>query len=152
MSQGHHFRDSEKGGKGSGIRQGIRTPERARFIQYRLSCGWLADWGIGMIEWNERFGIRFMRISSEMFPFASHAELGYIVEYARSELSAAGKLAMKYGHRLTMHPVRPNRVKSLTVGAIHANCISEGKCCRSFSPRFRVPCRVTRLPRLTRPD
>jgi UV DNA damage repair endonuclease len=48
-----------------------------------------------------------MRISSEMFPFASHAELGYSVEYARPELSAAGKLAMKYGHRLTMHPVWP---------------------------------------------
>jgi UV DNA damage repair endonuclease len=61
--------------------------------------------GVELIEWNERFGIRFMRISSEMFPFASHADLGYSVEHARPELSAAGKLAMKYGHRLTMHPV-----------------------------------------------
>jgi UV DNA damage endonuclease len=60
---------------------------------------------IGLIEWNERFGIRFMRISSEMFPFASHAELGYTLEFAKPELSAAGRLAMKYGHRLTMHPV-----------------------------------------------
>jgi UV DNA damage endonuclease len=63
--------------------------------------------GVGLIEWNERFGIRFMRISSEMFPFASHGELGYRVEYARPELSSAGKLAMQYGHRLTMHPVCP---------------------------------------------
>jgi UV DNA damage endonuclease len=46
-----------------------------------------------------------MRLSSEMFPFASHAELGYTLEFARPELSAAGRLAMKYGHRLTMHPV-----------------------------------------------
>jgi len=58
-----------------------------------------------LVEWNERFGIRFLRISSEMFPFASHAELGYTLEFAKPELSAVGKLAMKYGHRLTMHPV-----------------------------------------------
>jgi UV DNA damage endonuclease len=41
----------------------------------------------------------------EMFPFASHAELGYTLEFAKPELSAAGRVAMKYGHRLTMHPV-----------------------------------------------
>jgi UV DNA damage repair endonuclease len=46
-----------------------------------------------------------MRLSSEMFPFASHAELGYSVDFAKPELSAAGRIAMKYGHRLTMHPV-----------------------------------------------
>ena len=40
-----------------------------------------------------------------MFPFASHAELGYTLEFAKPELSAAGRVAMKYGHRLTMHPV-----------------------------------------------
>jgi UV DNA damage endonuclease len=59
----------------------------------------------GLLEWNERFGIRFMRLSSEIFPFASHAELGYSVEFAKPELSEAGRIAMKYGHRLTMHPV-----------------------------------------------
>src|SRR5579859_1035244 len=58
-----------------------------------------------MLEWNERFRIRFMRLSSEMFPFASHAELGYTLEFAKPELFAAGRIAMKYGHRLTMHPV-----------------------------------------------
>jgi UV DNA damage endonuclease len=63
-----------------------------------------------MVEWNERFRIRFMRLSSEMFPFASHAELGYSLEFARPELSAAGRLAMKYGHRLTMHPAGPKQV------------------------------------------
>lgn len=63
-----------------------------------------------MLEWNERFRIRFMRLSSEMFPFASHAELGYSLEFATPELSAAGRLAMKYGHRLTMHPAGPNKV------------------------------------------
>jgi len=71
------------------------------FVMYQ--SGWVDI--VGILEWNERFGIRFMRISSEMFPFASHAELGYTLEFAKPELSAAGRIAMKYGHRLTMHPV-----------------------------------------------
>ncbi|KAI0826375.1 UV-endonuclease UvdE-domain-containing protein [Irpex lacteus] len=45
-----------------------------------------------------------MRISSEMFPFASHAELGYDLSYAKDELKAVGDLAKKLGHRLTTHP------------------------------------------------
>lgn len=45
-----------------------------------------------------------MRLSSEMFPFASHAEYGYDLEFADKELREAGDLARKYGHRLTAHP------------------------------------------------
>jgi len=45
-----------------------------------------------------------MRMSSEMFPFASHPDYGYDLEYAQEELKAAGDLAIKYGHRLTTHP------------------------------------------------
>lgn len=45
-----------------------------------------------------------MRLSSEMFPFASHGEYGYNLEYADNELKAAGELANKYGHRITTHP------------------------------------------------
>lgn len=45
-----------------------------------------------------------MRLSSEMFPFASHGEYGYDLEYADKELKAAGDLANKYGHRVTTHP------------------------------------------------
>lgn len=48
--------------------------------------------------------IRFMRMSSEMFPFASHAKYGYDLSFADKELQEAGELANKYGHRLTMHP------------------------------------------------
>lgn len=48
--------------------------------------------------------IRFMRMSSEMFPFASHAKYGYDLAFAGEGLKAAGDLAKKYGHRLTMHP------------------------------------------------
>ncbi|OCH90178.1 UV-endonuclease UvdE [Obba rivulosa] len=57
-----------------------------------------------IIEWNEKNHIRFFRLSSEMFPFSSHAKYGYSLKYAREELKAAGDLARKYGHRLTTHP------------------------------------------------
>jgi UV DNA damage repair endonuclease len=66
-----------------------------------------------------------MRISSELFPFASHDKYGYDLDYAAAELKvrtrphpmvtvqaeadsdlsqAAGDLANKYGHRMTLHP------------------------------------------------
>lgn len=62
-----------------------------------------------MIEWNEKYGIRFLRLSSEMFPFASHEEYGYkIGNFAAEALEAAGKVAAKYGHRLTSHPGQVN--------------------------------------------
>jgi len=57
-----------------------------------------------LIQWNEDHHIKFMRLSSEMFPFASHGEYGYTLEYAQEELKIAGDLANKYGHRVTTHP------------------------------------------------
>ncbi|KAI5795065.1 UV-endonuclease UvdE-domain-containing protein [Geopyxis carbonaria] len=57
-----------------------------------------------MILWNEKYGIKFLRISSEMFPFASHKVYGYNLDFAREALGEAGKLAMDLGHRLTTHP------------------------------------------------
>lgn len=67
-----------------------------------------------LIQWNEDNNIRFMRLSSEMFPFASHGDYGYDLSYAQEELTAAGDLAKKYGHRLTTHPgqVRTRRCVS----------------------------------------
>lgn len=58
-----------------------------------------------MLRWNDRYGIKFMRLSSEMFPFASHAEYGYkLAPFASSALAEAGKVAAELGHRLTTHP------------------------------------------------
>lgn len=57
-----------------------------------------------LIRWNEKYGIRFLRISSEMFPFASHKKYGYNLDFAKDVLAAAGRLAMLHGHRLTAHP------------------------------------------------
>ena len=60
---------------------------------------------IKMLEWNDKYGIKFMRLSSEMFPFASHEEYGYkLAPFASEALAEAGKVAAQLGHRLTTHP------------------------------------------------
>lgn len=58
-----------------------------------------------MIRWNERYGIKFMRLSSEMFPFASHKEYGYkLAPFASEVLAEAGRVIAELGHRVTVHP------------------------------------------------
>jgi UV DNA damage endonuclease len=59
------------------------------------------------------YSIRFLRLSSEMFPFASHAKYGYDLSFADEGLKAAGDLANKYGHRITMHPGQASHPKHL---------------------------------------
>ncbi|KAG6897888.1 hypothetical protein C0992_009372 [Termitomyces sp. T32_za158] len=74
--------------------------------------GWVKELGkknvedlLTMIQWNEdNKNIRFLRISSEMFPFASHGDHGYSLDYCHDLLAEVGILANKYGHRLTTHP------------------------------------------------
>lgn len=63
--------------------------------------------------------IRFMRLSSEMFPFASHGVYGYDLSYAQEELQAAGDLARKYGHRLTTHPGQFTQLGSPRKEVVH---------------------------------
>jgi UV DNA damage endonuclease len=58
-----------------------------------------------MLRWNDKYGIKFMRLSSEMFPFASHAEYGYkLAPFAAETLAEAGKVVAELGHRVTTHP------------------------------------------------
>ncbi|XXH00853.1 Long chronological lifespan protein 2 [Hypoxylon texense] len=60
---------------------------------------------VKMIRWNDKYGIKFMRLSSEMFPFASHEEYGYkLAPFASEVLAEAGRVAAELGHRLTTHP------------------------------------------------
>ncbi|GKU18965.1 unnamed protein product [Fusarium langsethiae] len=60
---------------------------------------------VKMIRWNVKYGIRFMRLSSEMFPFASHQEYGYkLAPFASKVLAEAGKVAGELNHRVTTHP------------------------------------------------
>jgi UV DNA damage endonuclease len=60
---------------------------------------------VKMLRWNERYGVKFMRLSSEMFPFASHDVYGYkLAPFASEALAEAGRVAAELGHRLTTHP------------------------------------------------
>ena len=60
---------------------------------------------VRMLQWNDRYGIKLMRLSSDMFPFASHAEHGYkLAPFASEVLAEAGRVAAQLGHRLTAHP------------------------------------------------
>ncbi|TID24224.1 UV-endonuclease UvdE [Venturia nashicola] len=60
---------------------------------------------IKMLRWNDRYGIKFMRLSSEMFPFASHEEYGYsLAPFATDTLAEVGKVVAELGHRVTTHP------------------------------------------------
>ncbi|GAA5868582.1 hypothetical protein JCM8547_003194 [Rhodosporidiobolus lusitaniae] len=57
-----------------------------------------------LIEWNAAHHIFFMRMSSEMFPFAAHPDYQYSLDYAEKELKKAGETANRLGVRLTTHP------------------------------------------------
>ena len=65
-----------------------------------------------MILWNDEHNIHFMRISSGLFPFASHPLYGYSLEFCREDLKAVGDLAKRLGHRLTLHPGQTNNLGS----------------------------------------
>lgn len=68
---------------------------------------------VKMLRWNDKFGIKFMRLSSEMFPFASHDEYGYkLAPFASEVLAEAGKVAGELGHRLTTHPGQFTQIAS----------------------------------------
>ncbi|KAJ5497505.1 Major facilitator superfamily domain general substrate transporter [Penicillium fimorum] len=58
-----------------------------------------------IIRWNDRYGIKFMRLSSEMFPFASHKEYGYkLAPFASEALADVGRVVAELGHRVSVHP------------------------------------------------
>jgi UV DNA damage endonuclease len=65
--------------------------------------------------------IRFMRISSDIFPFASHTEYGYPLTHFLPLMSTIGELAQKYGHRLTTHPGQYVQLGSPTEKVLQAS-------------------------------
>jgi UV DNA damage endonuclease len=61
---------------------------------------------VKIIQWNERNGIKFFRISSNMFPWMSEYEIKDLHNWKliSANLKLAGKLATEYGQRLEFHP------------------------------------------------
>ncbi|KAL5346630.1 hypothetical protein ACLOAV_008337 [Pseudogymnoascus australis] len=87
-------------------------PDRAAPADVARGCRYVEELGLAnvrdvprMLRWNDKYGIRFLRLSSDMFPFASHEVYGYkLVSFAAEALAGVGTLAAKLGHRLTTHP------------------------------------------------
>src|ERR1700753_2215388 len=87
-------------------------PDKTKPASIRLGQQFVESIGLAnardivkMIRWNERYGIKFMRLSSEMFPFASHEVYGYkLAPFASEVLAEAGRVVAELGHRLTTHP------------------------------------------------
>jgi UV DNA damage endonuclease len=65
--------------------------------------------------------IKFFRMSSEMFPFASHPNYGYDLSYVDAELKEIGALAQKFGHRLTSHPGQFTQIASPKENVVEAS-------------------------------
>lgn len=65
---------------------------------------------INILKWNEKHGIKYFRISSDMFPFMDHPDHQYKLDdlknakWIRKTLNEAGQYALDHGHRLSMHP------------------------------------------------
>ena len=61
---------------------------------------------VEIIKWNEKNGFKVYRMSSNMFPWMSEYELKDLPDYRKIStiLKGAGRLAIKYGQRLSFHP------------------------------------------------
>lgn len=59
-----------------------------------------------IIQWNERNGIKFYRIGSDIFPWSSEYEYSDLPQYDKVKIlcKAIGDYATKVGQRLTFHP------------------------------------------------
>jgi UV DNA damage endonuclease len=67
-----------------------------------------------IIEWNEQHGIKFYRMSSNLFPWASEYRFEQLPDYEEiaASLKRSGELASVYGQRITTHPGPFNKLTS----------------------------------------
>lgn len=65
-----------------------------------------------ILKWNKEHDIYFMRLSSEIFPFATHQEYSYSLDFANDLLKEIGNYADENGMRITTHPSHFNVLSS----------------------------------------
>lgn len=65
-----------------------------------------------ILHYNVKNGIFLMRISSDLFPFGSHQEYSYSLDFADEILKEIGKFAKDNSIRLTTHPGQYNVLSS----------------------------------------
>lgn len=87
--------------------------EKGIEYSYKLAHQNLKDLAV-ILRWNYRHNIFLFRMSSEMFPFATHADYHetYDMEQFRPILQKIGLLAKRYGQTLTFHPSQFNQLTS----------------------------------------
>jgi UV DNA damage endonuclease len=77
-----------------------------------------------IIIYNESHGIRFYRMSSDIFPHIGNPLLpfsNYDLDFIKDKIKMIGAYAMKYGHRLTMHPGQFVQLGSTTDAIVNAS-------------------------------
>lgn len=67
-----------------------------------------------ILQWNEKHGIKFFRLSSDICPWASEYNLQDLpdIEEITKAFKAAGDFAHQHGHRITTHPGPFNKLAS----------------------------------------
>ena len=67
-----------------------------------------------IVKWNEQNNVKFFRMSSNMFPWASHYNIDDMpdIEEISKKLKEVGDFAKKHNHRLTYHPGPFNKLAS----------------------------------------
>jgi UV DNA damage endonuclease len=79
-----------------------------------------------IIAYNETIGIRFFRITSNLFPHMGNPRTGvtgYNIDFASVGLAAAGKLAREFGHRITTHPGQYTQLASPTPRVVEQSIV-----------------------------
>lgn len=88
---------------------------KSKGIEYIYKLAWENINDLPAIfRWNYKNNIFLYRMSSEMFPFASHPDyyLTYDLEQFRSRLEEIGRIAKHYNQTLTFHPGQYNQLTS----------------------------------------
>lgn len=80
----------------------------------------------GIIEWNNRNGIKVYRMTSDLLPWASEYELESLPDWStiRSNLERAARIAREGGQRLSFHPGQFNCLTSPREHVVQ-NCVRD---------------------------
>ncbi len=93
----------------------IRKTYKAKGIAYASELSLLNVQDLEqIIDWNEANGIKFYRMSSDIFPWASEHDLEQLPDFMQisNVLRRCGDKAKQYGQRITTHPGPFNKLTS----------------------------------------
>jgi len=81
---------------------------------------------IGIIDWNNKHGIKLYRMTSNLFPWSSEYNLTDLPDWRdiQSNLEMAARLAQRGGQRLTFHPGQFNCLASPRQSVVE-NCVRD---------------------------